>query len=137
MVPVNYLAVFVAAILSMVIGGLWYGPLFGKPWMKMMGIQPMKMTGSAMAKMYGLQFVASLVMSFVLAHSLIFASTYLKVTGVPAGLQVGFWNWAGFIAPVTLGSVLWEKKSWKLWLLNNGNYLLTLLAMGVLLALWV
>ena len=36
---VNYLAVLVAAIVSMVIGGLWYSPLlFGNVWMKLSGI---------------------------------------------------------------------------------------------------
>ena len=49
---------------------------------------------------------------------------------------VGFWNWLGFVAPVTLGSVLWEGKSPKLWVLNNGYYLVSLIVMGVILALW-
>lgn len=50
--------------------------------------------------------------------------------------MVGFWNWLGFVAPVTLGGVLWEGKPWKLWGLNNGYQLLSLLVMGVILALW-
>lgn len=50
--------------------------------------------------------------------------------------MAGFWNWLGFVAPVTLGAVLWEGKHWKLWFLNNGYYLVTLLLMGAVLALW-
>ena len=140
MVPVNYLAVLGAAVLSMTLGYLWYGPLFGKQWMKLMGWTKEGMKGmknSEMSKMYGLQFVGSLVMAFVLAHALIFASSYLHVSGVSAGLQTGFWNWLGFVAPVTMVGVLWEGKSWKLWFLNNSYYLVSLCAMGVLLALWV
>lgn len=140
MVPVNYLAVLVAAVLSMIIGSVWFGPLFGKQWMKLMGMTKESMQGmkpEAMMKLYGIQFIGSLVMAFVLAHALVFASTYLHESGVSAGLQTGFWNWAGFIAPVTLGSVLWEGKSWKLWCFNNAYYLVSLCAMGVLLALWV
>ncbi|MBI3341870.1 DUF1761 domain-containing protein, partial [Candidatus Curtissbacteria bacterium] len=34
---INYMAVVAAAVVNMVLGFLWYGPLFGKPWMKMMG----------------------------------------------------------------------------------------------------
>lgn len=139
MVPVNYLAIVVAAVLSMVIGSVWFGPLFGKPWMKLMGMskESMKdMKPQAMMKLYGIQFVGSLFMAFVLAHSLVFAKAYLGESGISAGLQTGFWNWAGFVAPVTLTSVLWEGKSWKLWLLNNGYYLVLLCSMGVLLALW-
>ena len=140
MVPVNYLAVFGASVVSMILGYLWYGPLLGKPWMKLMGWTKEGMKGmnqSEMMKMYGLQFLGSLFMSFVLAHALIFASAYLNESGISAGLQTGFWNWLGFIAPVTLVSVLWEGKPWKLWLLNNSYYLVSLMSMGVLLSLWV
>ncbi len=138
-VPINYLAVVGAAMVSMFVGYVWYGPLFGKLWMKEMGMSKDKMDKAmknGMGKSYGLMFVGSLVMSFVLAHATVFASSYLKVEGVSAGLMSGLWNWLGFIAPVTLGSVLWEGKSMKLWMLNNGYYLVTLLAMGTLLAVW-
>lgn len=139
-VPVNYLAILVAAIASMFIGFLWYGPVFGKPWMAMMGItkeQVEKAKKSSMTKQYVIMFIGSLIMAWVLAHALIFAATYLQVTGVAAGLEAGFFNWLGFIAPVMLGSVLWEGKSWKLWFLNVMYYLVTLCVMGVILALWV
>jgi hypothetical protein len=132
-VPVNYVAVLGAAIVSMVIGYVWYGPLFGKMWEREM---KMKMESKNMGKSYGLMFAGSLFMAFVLSHATIFASTYLQVTGVSAGLMSGFFNWLGFVAPVTLGSVLWEGKSWKLWSLNNGYYLVTLMVMGSLLAVW-
>ena len=90
----------------------------------------------SMNQLYAMAFVGSLVMSYVLAHALVFASSYLNVSGTQAGLMAGFWNWLGFIAPVTLGSVLWEGKPWKLWVLNNSYQLLTLLLMGVILATW-
>lgn len=140
MVSVNYLAILAAAIFSMVIGSAWYGPIFGKPWMKLMGWKKENMKGMKqmeMMKLYGVQFVGSLLMAFVLAHALVFAASYLGEKGILAGLQTGFWNWIGFIAPVTLGSVLWEGKSWKLWVLNNAYYLVVLCSMGVILALWV
>ena len=89
-----------------------------------------------MALQYGIQAVGSLVMAFVLAHALIFASTYLNETGISAGLQTGFWNWLGFIAPVTVGAVLWDGKPWKLWFITAGYYLVSLLLMGIILALW-
>jgi len=138
-VPVNYAAVFGTAVLSMILGYLWYGPLFGKAWMKEMGLTKEKMESDKkdMGKSYGLMFVGSLIMAYVLAHALVFTSTYMQVSGSSAGVSVGFWNWLGFVAPVTFGSVLWEKKSMKLWALNNGYYLVTLMAMGVVLASYV
>jgi len=138
-VPINYLAVVVAAAASMIIGSLWYGPIFGKIWMQLAGITPEQKEAAkarGMAKIFIIAFVGSLVMSNVLAHSLVFASAYYKIGGMQAGLMTGFWNWLGFVAPVILGSVLWEGKPWKLWVLNNGYYLIALLVMGMILALW-
>lgn len=142
MVPVNYFTIFLAAVAAMFIGFLWYGPLFGAMWTELMGwsksdIEKMKKEkGAEINKMYTMQFVGSLAMAFVLAHALVFAKAYLGSSGVSAGLQTGFWNWFGFIAPVTMGSVFWEGKSMKLWALNNSNHLVTLLVMGVILSLW-
>ena len=140
-IPINYLAVLVCGVFSMVLGFLWYGPFFSKPWMKYMGItkadmEKFKASGKSMGPSYGFMFAASLIMAFVLAHSLIFASAYLQVEGIPAGLQAGFWNWLGFVMPATLGSVLFEKKHWKVWVINLGYYLVLLCGMGVILALW-
>lgn len=49
-VAVNYLAVVVAAIIYLVVGFLWYGPLFGRRWMALMNITPSSMAGGAIAK---------------------------------------------------------------------------------------
>lgn len=139
MVQVNYLAILLCTVLSMVLGSLWYGPIFGKPWMKLMGMKKESMkgiTGSEMAKLYGIQTIGSIIMAFVMAHSLVFASVYQNISGVSAGLQAGFWNWLGFVAPVTLTTVLWEGKSWKLWILNNGYFLVLLSMFGVILSVW-
>lgn len=138
-VPINVMAVIASAIASMIVGTIWYGPLFGKQWIKMMKFSAQDMAAAkkkGMGGTYAMQFVASLVMAFVLAHSIVFASTYMKVTGLNAGVMAGFWNWIGFVAPVTLGMSLWGGKSWKLWLLDNGHYLVTLCIMGAILAMW-
>lgn len=136
MVPIDYLAVFLAGIAAMVLGALWYGPLFGKSWMRMAGltkesIKAMKMT-PAVAMTIG--FVAALVMAYVLAHTLAFAQAYMNTSGVASGLSSGFWMWLGFVAPVSLGVVIWEGKPWKLWFLNGGYYLVSLLLMGAIIA---
>lgn len=141
-VVVNYSAVLGAAVLSIILGSLWYGPLFGKTWIALMGwskadIEKGKANKASMMRSYGIQVVGSLFMAFVLSHALVFAKAYLGTSGVSAGVQTGFWNWLGFIVPVTLTSVLWEGKPWKLWLLNSGYHLVALISMGILLALWV
>lgn len=141
-IPINYLAVLVAALASFILGFLWYGPLFGKQWITMMKIphakvEEMKKKGMGpMLPQMGLALLSSLVMSFVMAHSLLFASSYLGVYGISAALQGAFWNWIGFQVPIILNGTLWEERSWKLFAFTSAYYLASLVLIGIILSLW-
>ena len=143
MVPINYLAVIVGAAIMMVFGGLWYGPIFGKPWIALMGFDPQKVADmqkqgmSAMWKSYSLMALGALIMSYILAHAVIFGNAYLGTSGIYGGLMTGFMSWVGFVVPVSLGTVLWENKPWKLWFINSGYYFVGLLIVGALLSVWM
>lgn len=131
----NYLAVVVAAIVSMVIGSLWYSPmLFGKKWMKLMGWSPeeMEKRKKGMGMAYLWMFIGSLVMAYVLSYFL----GYSQAATLVEGAWVGFWAWLGFVAPVMLGGMLWEGKPKELYLINSGHNLVNLLVMGAILAVW-
>ena len=144
-VPINYLAILACGVVSMVLGFLWLGPLFGKLWMSLSGMPADAMERAKndpamkrkMYQGYGIQFVASLVMAYVLAHMLtVIAAFDFGPSGLEAGISAGFWSWLGFVAPPTLGMVLWEGKPWKLWVLINAYWLILLLIMGSILAFW-
>ncbi len=137
-VDINYWAVLASAVAANVIGGLWYSPvLFGKAWMKLSGLDGKKLEElkkkSSPGKVYALMFVGSLVMAYVLSHFI----DYTQATTVFEGAQAGFWVWIGFVATVQLGSMLWEGKPAKLYFLNTGYQLVSLLTMGIILAVWV
>jgi hypothetical protein len=132
-VDVNFFAVFVAALASMIIGSLWYGPIFGKYWVKLSGITKKdleKAQKRGMWKTYLANFIALIVMAYVLAHII----AYIGATNFYEGSVAGFWVWLGFVAPVMLGMVLWEGKPIQLYLLNVGCHLISLIAMGALIA---
>ena len=68
MVPINCWAVLVAAVASFILGWMWYGPLFGKAWGAMSGINMgQKPPTGMMVKSMLLNFIGALAMSFVLA----------------------------------------------------------------------
>ncbi len=140
MFELNYWAILVSAFAAMVIGGTWYGPLFGKTWAKLVGIseaQLGEMKKKGMAKSYILNFVGYLVMAYVLSYFVLgWATSQPETNPVSIGLQTGFWLWLGLIATSSMGMVLWEGKSWKLWFLNNGYSLIKLLAIGAILGAW-
>ena len=59
---INYLAILVSAILSMVVGSIWYGPLFGKKWAELIGADPndkkkMKEMQKSAGPLYMVQFL--------------------------------------------------------------------------------
>ena len=100
---INYWAVLVSAIVSMVIGSIWYGPLFGKQFMQAMGMD--KWSPEEKAKMqksmigsYVAQFVGSAVMFFVTAWYII---TSIH-PGVWGGVANAFGLWLGFCGTAQL-----------------------------------
>lgn len=133
---INYLAVLVAAIASMVLGFAWFGPLFGKQWIALMKFDKKKVEEAKKkgmgAKTWVLMIIGTLVTSYVLAHFV----DYLDATNFAGALQAGFWIWFGFFAPVMLGMVLWEGKPWNLYFLVAAYHLVNLLVMASILALW-
>ncbi len=133
-ININYWSVLAAAVSNIVIGSLWYGPLFGKEWMKMMGVGKQGSNKNKIMPMQAMAFgfIAALVMSYVLAHFVVYAQAVNFVDG----MQTGFWIWLGFIATLLIGSVLWEGKPIKLFFLNAAHWLVSLLVMGGILAAW-
>src|SRR5688572_23596077 len=66
MPPVSLLATLAATVLGFILGALWYGPLFGKPWMAAVGVgRDQLMAGFNPAKTYGLTFVLGFVAAWV------------------------------------------------------------------------
>lgn len=134
-IDINLLAVFVAAIASMVVGGLWYSPLlFGKKWMALTGKSASELSemkkGAPMA--YGASFILGLIMAYILAHFV----EYVGAVTVGDALQLAIWVWLGFVATVQFTSVLFEKRSPKMFLINTGYQLASIVVMSLIIVLW-
>lgn len=139
MININYWAVLAAGVSGVVVGFLWYGPLFGKAWIRLSGFTNEQMEAAknkGMTMQYLMTFVGSFVMAYVMAHSLVFANAFLMTSGAAAGLMGAFWNWLGFMVPITLSNVLWGGRSWKLWAIDSGYWLATLSFIGIILSVW-
>lgn len=140
-IVINYWAVFGAAIAAIVLGIVWYGPLFGKQWMRIVGISKADMEAAGekgkrmMQRSYAIMALSSLVMAYVLAHILTYASAFTGSSGIEAGISAGLSIWVGFVGPVMMGNVIWEGRPWKYWFITSGYYLVSLILMGIILAL--
>lgn len=132
---VSPIAIILATLASIAIGFAWYGPLFGKVWAKEQGwsdadMNKQKQKGMGMS--YGIMTVGSLLTAYILAQFTELAGAVVAWEGV----TVGFWAWLGFAAPLLLSAVLWEGKSWRLYQINAGYQLVTMVVMGAIVAMW-
>jgi uncharacterized protein DUF1761 len=62
---------------------------------------------------------------------------YAGAVGAGQGAAVGFFNWLGFVATGMLTVTLYEKRPAKLFWINSGFQMISLLIMGVIVAVWV
>lgn len=130
-VQLNYLAIVVAALSTFLIGGLWYSPaVFGKIWMKENGFTEERLKGGNMAMIFGLAFVLGLIAAINLAM-------FMGPENDPAmGALWGFLAGAGWVATFVGTHYLFERRSFKLFLINAGYSIVALTIMGVIIATW-
>ena len=134
-VDINYLAVFVAAIVYYVGGALWYSPLlFGKTWMGLVGLTEEKIKeGKKEAwKSYLTAAISAILISYGIAR----IEAYLNVITVGAGLHAGFWTWICFVITTMATNNAFAGRSFKLLLIDGGYHLYGFVIMGVILAVW-
>lgn len=126
-----FLLTSIAAVSAMAIGALWYGPLFGKQWMNLMGISKESMEEAkkgGMVRKYALALVGEFLTAYVLWYIINLTGSY--ALAVMTGLV--FWLWLGLYVPLLMDKVLWEDKPWSLLLLNAGYSIVKLLVMGLI-----
>ena len=128
----NYLAILVAAAVSFMFGGIWYGAL-AKPWMAAAGIDDDMMKaskeGGKTTQLMISAFVASLVMAWVLA-GLIGHLGSGQVT-IYNGIISGAFVWFGFVATTLVTNHGFQMKLGRLTLIDGGHWLGVLLIQGV------
>jgi hypothetical protein len=127
------------AVLAMVVGFVWYGPLFGKVWLRLADVKPNDIKKrqemqKAAGPLYGVQFVLTFLEALVL-DNFIGATTDVKV-----GLTVSLLVWLGFVVPTLAGTIMWtaedgQRKKVR-FLLQLGYQLVIFLIFGMVLMWW-
>lgn len=137
-ISINYFAIVVGAVLSMVIGTIWYGPLFGRKWGEIVGVdmndvEAMKKMQKSAMPLYLVQFVLTLFQVLVLAH-------LIADTTRVGGLERSIWIWGAFVIPTLAGAVMWtneaSKMKWARFLIQGGYQLVIFVVFGILLQFW-
>lgn len=131
-VEINLIGVLLAAVSAMVVGSIWYAKgVFGETWAKLAKVNYEKAMQGNDWKPMAYMFILALIMAYVLAHVSYLSQTFFDTSYLYAALSSGFWMWLGFMVPATFGNGLFEGRRKKLMGLNAGNWLVTLLVMGL------
>jgi len=137
-IAINYWAVAAGAVLSMVIGAIWYGPIFGKKWAEILGAdmsdpETKKRMQKTAGPLYLAQFIMTLFQVLVLAH-------LIADTKLAGGVERSLWIWAAFVIPTLAGAVMWTnetgKYKWTRFLIQGGYQLILFIVFGLLLQYW-
>jgi hypothetical protein len=125
---INFYAVIVAWLIHVGMGLLWFQPkLFGHKWSELTG-QGLKPA----TKWIVPGFLGHFVMVLVLAI-LIYQTN--SNTGF-GGMLIGLLAWIGFIVPLEIGELVWEKIPFRLFLIRIGNHLIGFAVSGFIIGIW-
>ncbi len=156
----NLLVIFLAALIPMVIGFIWYNPkTFGNPWMKASGLTEESLKGAKMGLIFTLSFVFSFMLAFavqfIVIHqwglfSLMAGDPQVHVAGTEANNELvalmqkygtnfrtfkhgafhGFMTAITVVLPVLGTNALFERKGFKYIAINVGYWAVSLMLMG-------
>ncbi len=127
---INFVAALVAALSGFVIGGLWYGPLFQKAWMRHSGMTFEKGKQQHAPLVFG----GAYVLNFVTACGL--SLLMADHSGWHVGLHTGALTGVFFVATALGVIYLFESRPFGLWLVNGGYMVVNFAAMGTILGAW-
>ncbi len=126
MANMNWIAVLVAALAGFVVGGLWYGPLFGKAWMKARGLSEDELKQGNMALIFGTTLLLSIVSALFLGHLL----AHFGAMSARSTMMISVGIALGFVVPAIGINYLFSRATPKLFLIDAGYWLLFYAAMG-------
>ncbi|OOG70394.1 DUF1761 domain-containing protein [Flavobacterium sp. A45] len=159
----NWIAVFVSALATLVVGFIWYNPkVFGTAWMKETGLTEEELAKGNMLKIFGLTYIFSLMIVIIESSLTIHQSGALGMIGGPMkinealpsfnafmtdygtayrtfkhGALHGFVSGLFFAFPMIAINGLFERKSWKYIWIHAGYWIVTLTIIGSLICGWV
>jgi hypothetical protein len=128
----NYVAVFVSALVYWILGAVWYGVLFSKPWMTYEHMTEEQARSMNPVLPYVITFALNLLIAFVLAQ----ICNWRNANTAGRGAAVGVLVWIGFLGPVTYTTYMYEMRPKELFAINEFYSLVGLCLMGAILGAW-
>jgi Protein of unknown function (DUF1761) len=134
LIDVNYWAVVIATISTMIVGSVWYTPkVFGNYWMRVAKVD-MEDRNAVIPIITTL--IVSFISAWVLAMATQVAWTALGGSYLLVALLVGILLWAGFTAARIITHDAFEGRPAGLTILNIAHELVTIVIMALIIGVW-
>lgn len=134
-VYVNWLAVGLAGLSSLIVGSIWYAkPIYGSLWLKLAKLDEKKLAKRG-ARPFVIAVAMSFVMAYVLAHVAALSAAFFETSALSAALSTAFWLWLGISLTTVAVHDIFEGRPWKLTFVTAGYQFFLLLAMGLVIGL--
>lgn len=137
MIPeINYWAVLLAMVSSMIVGSLWYTPkLFGTRWAKLANVD---ITGAARGAVWPIitTVAVSFITAWVLAGASAIAWHFYGGSFLWGAIVTAILLWAGFTAARFITHDAFEGRPTALTTLNIAHELVTVVVMAVIIGVW-
>ena len=129
---INWLAVALATVASMIVAGVWYQDFaFGLPWKKMTKIDAKRAEKAGNTPMV-VVLVVNLFTAIVLAAAISIVATHFGNSSVWLALATSVVIWLAFSATTLLTHNMFEQKPLKLTAINNGYQLAMFIVMALI-----
>ncbi len=129
---IPWLQLLLVAAFRNLLGVVWYSPLlFGAAWARSTGCTQAEMR-RRLLPMLPVEYFCSFVIAFVLAQVLNFGGAIDWKMGAFVGLLMAL----GFVAAGTPNQVMYARRPRGAWLVDAGFSVVSLMAMGVVMATW-
>ena len=126
---VNLIAVLVAAAVTFVSGGIYWG-VIANPLTKLLGKVPDEV------KMPPAGLIASFLTRVVVAYVLAIFLNYAGAQSALAGAAFALLAWCGFVITISIGQAAFRQISWTTLIVNAGESLLGYALMGAVIGAW-
>ena len=130
----NWIAIVVAALVSVLLEAVWFS-IFMIPWLAGLGITRdwlLDVAAIAPATQYGIALLCSFVAATIL-------SLLTHMTGPQTarrGILIALLVWTGFVATNWASEYAFEVRSFQIYFINTGYFLLDLILMGAITGGW-
>jgi hypothetical protein len=133
---INYWAVVLATLSTMIVGSIWYTPkVFGNYWMKAAKVTPSGKASDAVGPILT-TVIVSFITAWVLSGAVYISQQFYGGSFLVNSIVTGILLWAGFTAARFITHDAFDKRPNGLTVLNIAHELVTVVIMAVIIGVW-